>query len=62
MQKFFNTITALFTYEGVSSLGARLVGGAMYEIPKYYNGLYDASTTFNKGMYLGKIIQVAFNY
>jgi hypothetical protein len=35
IQKFFNTVTALFTGEGSSTLVARIAGGFIFELPNY---------------------------
>ena len=40
-QKFFNTVTALFTGEGSSTLAARLAGGFIFELPNYIVQLSD---------------------
>ena len=58
LQKFFNTVTALFTLEGVSKLAARLAGGAVFELPKYYDEYLAASTAFDSGKPLGKMTQL----
>lgn len=63
MQKFFNTITAIFTAEGGSTLGARLAGGFIFELPNYISDATDAKKSdFLKANSLGKIFQLVFNY
>ena len=63
MQKFFNTVTAIFTAEGGSTLAARLAGGFIFELPIYIAQFTDATQSdFMKFNALGKIFQLTFNY
>lgn len=62
-QKLFNTVTALFTGEGTSTLMARLGGGFIFELPGYLEDLTNMSgSDFKRGNAFGKIVQLAFNY
>lgn len=62
-QKFFNTITALFTGEGASTLVARLAGGFIFELPNYISQyINEGSNDFALGNAIGKIFQLTFNY
>jgi hypothetical protein len=63
VQKFFNTVTALFTGEGSSTLAARLAGGFIFELPNYINQFTSAGgSDFMLGNAVGKISQLVFNY
>jgi hypothetical protein len=62
-QKFFNTVTALITGEGSSTLAARLAGGFIFELPSYIDQFTnDSNTQFTKWNAVGKICQLVFNY
>lgn len=55
-QKFFNTVTALITGEGSSTLAARLAGGFIFELPQYIAQFTDATQSdFMRYNALGKI-------
>jgi hypothetical protein len=63
VQKFFNTVTALFTAEGSSTLGARVAGGFIFELPTYLTQFTDTTQSdFMRFQALGKISQIVFNY
>lgn len=63
VQKFFNTVTALFTAEGGSTLVARLAGGFIFELPLFIADFTDETKTeFIRFNALGKMFQLTFNY
>ena len=56
VQQFFNTMSSLITGEGASTLGARLFGGMIFEIPNYYEDFMNAESDYASGKAIGKIV------
>ena len=62
-QKLFNTVTALITTEGASTLGARLTGGFISDMPMNINTFLDSDKSeFDRFRALGNLFQTVFNY
>lgn len=62
VQALFNTLSALLTAEGSSTLVSRLAGGIIFELPNYYSQYLAAGTDFLAAQAIGKIFQVILNY
>ena len=62
VQKFFNTMTATITGEGASTMGARVAGGLIFEIPTYIDDFTNGQFDSDKGIALGRLGQILFNY
>lgn len=63
IQKFFNTMTAVITGEGSSTMAARLAGGFIMELPGYIGTMTDATVSdFIRFNAAGKTVQLVFNY
>lgn len=63
VDKAFNTITHLISTEGVSELGGRLAGSAMFELSDCIGAWNDDSMSKeDKGYKYGKCLSVILNY
>lgn len=61
IDKLINTITQSLG-EGAATLGARIGGASMFEIPNLMAKYKKADNNFEKGELMGKFIQILFNW
>ena len=61
IQILFTTLSELFSIEGASSLGSRVLAGFIYELPASIDLIKEGSA-FNIGQGIGKMTSLALNY
>jgi hypothetical protein len=61
IQILFTTLSELFSIEGASSLGSRVLAGLIYELPNAIDLIKEGSA-FNIGTGCGNIISLGLNY
>ena len=62
VQYFFNTVSQLFTVEGMALFSSRSMSGLLFEIPDNFVLIMEGQYTFTKGSGVGGILKTVLGY